>query len=155
MTKTKMGLAALLLLGLSCLWFGYRQYLWQDRQTAFYNAGLASYQSAQEAQDMKTAIDLFDKSLSVYKERTTASSWLERFLYPAPSRELAALANFHKAKALLRLKQGEPAVNAFKESLKLNPGNDYQSLKGFEHVTKDDIKRLEWQAFQVKYDLEL
>ena len=154
-SRSRMWLAAVLVAGIAVSWFGYHLMTWQDLQAAYYNAGLAKYQTAQEADDMKMAIDFFDKSVSVYKMRSRSASWTNRFLYPAPSRERAALAQFHKAKALLRLRQAEPAVEAFKESLRLNPGNDYSNLPGFEQVTKDDVVRLEWQSLQVKYDLEL
>lgn len=154
-SKSRLGLAALFVVGLTVFGFANRVMSWRDAQTEFYNAGIAKYETAQQADDMKMAIDYFDKSIAVYKQRSEHSTWSERFLYPAPSREMAALAAFHKAKALLRLRQAEPAVEAFKDSLRLNPGNNFVNLPGFEQMTKDDIVRLESQALQVKYDLEL
>lgn len=153
--KPRVWLVASFVIGLVVFGWVYRVMTWEDKQTAFYDVGVTTYQTAQEAPDMKAAIDLFDRSMGVYKMRSKSSDWSDRFLYPAPNRELAALAAFHKAKALLRLKQVEPAVEAFKESLRLNPGNNYQNLPGFEHASKEDIVRLEAQAMQVKYDLEL
>jgi tetratricopeptide (TPR) repeat protein len=154
-SKSRLWLAAILVGGLIVAGFGYRLLTWDDAQSAYYNAGLTKYQTAQEVDDMKMAIDFFDKSVAIYKQRSRSSTWLERFMYPAPSRERAALAQFHKAKALLRLRQAEPAVEAFKESLRLNPGNDYANLPGFEQMSNDDIIRLAEQSLTVKYDLEL
>jgi hypothetical protein len=154
-SKSRLWLLAILVGGLLVGGFGFRLLTWQDAQAAYYNVGLTMYQTAQDEDGMKGAIEAFDRSVAVYKQRVRASSWMERFLYPAPSRERAALAQFHKAKALLRLRQAEPAVEAFKESLRLNPGNDYANVPGFEQVTKEDVVRLEEQALQVKYDLEL
>lgn len=154
-SKSRLWLMAAFIAGLAVAAFGYHLLTWQDTQAAYYNAALVKYQTAQEADDMKMAIDYFEKSVAVYKARSRHQSWLDRFLYPAPSRERAALAQFHKAKALLRLRQAEPAVEAFKESLRLNPGNNYGNIAEFEQMTRDDLVRLEWQAMQVKYDLEL
>lgn len=154
-SKSRLWLMASFVVGLVVLGAGYRLLTWQDAQSAYYNAGIAKYQTAQEADDMKMAIDLLDKSVAVYKMRSRSSTWLDRLLYPAPSREQAALAAFHKAKALLRLRQAEPAVEAFKESLRLNPGNDYANLPGFNQASKEDVVRLTEEALQTKYDLEL
>jgi len=155
-TKSRLWLMAALVIGLIIGGFGAVRVLpWVDAQTAYYNAGLSKYQSAAEADDMKMAIEFFEKSIAAYKQRSRSSTWTERFLYPAPSREQAALAQFHKAKALLRLRQAEPAVEAFKESLRLNPGNDYANLPGYENLSREDVVRLEAAALQVKYDLEL
>src|SRR5262245_50235816 len=99
---------------------------------------LATYQSAQpqysnlrraayEQQNLPLANAAFDRRILAYKSEARAG-WLHRFIYPAPSREMAALAYFHKAKVLLRARQVEPAVEAFKESLRLNAGNGYQGI---------------------------
>ncbi len=69
-------------------------------------------------------------------------------IYPEPSAEVAALADFQKAKALIRAQQVPAAVDAFKESLYINPGNGYDS------IGLSDAQRMEAQAFVVKYDLE-
>ncbi len=148
--KTRLLLAAACIVGLASFWFGYRLLSWQDAQVEFYNLGIEAY----KAGDPQTALELFDKSLGAYKQREK-DVWLDRFLYPAPSREFAAMAHFHKAKSLLRMRKAEPAVDAFKESLKLNPGNNYKSLAGFENTTKSDLDRLFEQSMTVKYDLEL
>ncbi len=48
------------------------------------------------------------------------------------------------------LEQIRPAIEAFMESLRLNPGNDYSYLG----VEGEDVQRLFDQALIVKYDLE-
>lgn len=154
-SKSRLWLLAVLVGGLLVGGFGFRLLTWQDEQTAYYNVGVTMYQTATDADGMKAAVEALDRSVAVYKSRTRSSTWLDRFLYPAPSRDRAALAQFHKAKALLRLRQAEPAVEAFKESLRLNPGNDFANVPGFEQLTKEEIVALEKAALEVKYDLEL
>lgn len=148
--KSRLVLAAALLVGLASFGFGYHLLTWQDAQVVYYNQGIAAYKSG----DPQTALELFDKSLGVYRQRQRAG-WKDRFIYPAPNQEFAALANFQKAKSLLRLRKAEPAVEAFKESLRLNPGNDYDSLSGLSGASKKELDRLVEQALTVKYDLEL
>lgn len=143
-------LGATILAGVVLLGLGFHLLLWPDSQVGFYNEGLQAYRTGR-AQE---AVQLFDRSLAVYKQRSN-DGWMERFVYPAPDRELAANASFHKAKALLLLKKGKPAVEAFKESLRYNPGNGYEELDGFEHVSMEDVERLSDNALIVKYDLEL
>ena len=57
--------------------------------------------------------------------------------------------HFNKGKALLQTRQGPQAVEAFKESLRLNPGNIYEGL------SSQEIEQLKEEALVVKYDLEL
>ena len=136
--------------GILLLFLGLHMLLWPDSQVALYNEGLQAYRTnrAQEA------VQLFDRSVAIYEQRAN-DSYLERVFYPSPDRELAALAEFHKAKALIRMKKGKEAVEAFKESLYLNPGNGYDTIEGFEHLDAEDIERLHEAAKITKYDLEL
>ncbi len=143
-TKSNLWLLAALVAGCLSLNYGFQLATWRSAQVEYYNQGLAAYQTG----DVQTAAKLFDQSIAAYKQQTRAD-WLTRFVYPHANVELAAQANFHKAKALLRMRQGEPAVEAFKESLKLNPGNGYRG------VSLEDAERLREQAMIVKYDLEL
>lgn len=144
--KKKRTLWLLAALVVGSLMFAYGMHLasWRSSQYDNYNMGLRAYETG----DAKTAVQLFDRSLGSYRGEQRAG-WLHRFIYPAPDRELAALANFHKGKALLRARQIEPAVEAFKESLRLNPGNNYGG------IGLSEAQRLEAQAEVVKYDLEL
>lgn len=117
---------------------------YQSAQIQYYNLGLAAYQQ----EDLQLANAAFDRSIQAYEQEARAG-WVHRFLYPEPSREMAALAYFHKAKVLLRARQVEPAVEAFKKSLSLNAGNGYQG------IPLSEAQRLEAQALVVQYDLEL
>lgn len=144
MEKRNLWLLALLVAGCLMLGYGYQLATWQNLQYDYYNVGLQAYEQG----DIKTAVEMFDRSMNQYK-RESKAGWLHRFIYPAPSRELAAQAAFHKAKALLRARQAEPAVEAFKESLRLNPGNGYSGM------SLSDAQRMEAEAMVVKYDLEL
>lgn len=143
-SKRNLWMLAAMFAGILMLFYGFSLATWRSAQTDYYNVGLVAYEQG----DVKTAVEMFDRSLAHYK-RDSREGWLHRFVYPAPSRELAALAAFHKAKALLRARQAEPAVEAFKESLRLNPGNGYTGM------ALSDAQRLEAQAMVVKYDLEL
>ena len=108
LTKSWKRLGLTVLAGVVLIGVGLNLLLWPDSQVGFYNEGLQAYRTGR-AQE---AVQLFDRSLAVYKQRSN-DSWLERFVYPAPSREYASYAAFHKAKALLMLKKGKPAVEAF------------------------------------------
>ncbi len=118
---------------------------WNNTPVETFNAGLTAY----EAGDMKTAVQLFDKSLAAYKTAETSQSRLHDFFYPEPDRSVAARASFQKAKALLQLKQGPAALAAFKESLLLNPGNGYNDM------LLSRAKEMEAEAKYTQYDLEL
>lgn len=134
------------LAGAAAFAYGIYLFTWQDSQYQLYNQGLAAYQTG----DVQKAIKYFDQSLGVYKTRQN-ENWGERLVYPKPDREVAAQAAFHKAKALIRAKQGKPAVEAFLESLKLNSGNLYQG-RG---LSQREVQEAEEGAKVVKYDLEL
>lgn len=132
-------------LGLVMLFYGFQLSAWRSPQTAYYNAGLKAYQGG----EFQKSVQLFDNSLAAYQAEQQGD-WMHRFVYPKPDREMAAQTNFHKAKALLRLQQGKPAVLAFKQSLKLNSGSGYPA-----GTSKADIERMHEEAMIVKYDLEL
>lgn len=135
---------AALVAGIIFTGFGVHLSTYVAPQQAYYNVAMAAY----EQENLPLASAALDRSILAYKAEARAD-WLHRFIYPAPSRELAALAYFHKAKVLLRQRKMEAAVDAFKESLRLNAGNGYQGL------TLSEAQRLEAQAMVVKYDLEL
>jgi tetratricopeptide (TPR) repeat protein len=118
---------------------------YRDPQVAYYNQGLEAAQNG----DMGNALKAFDKSIAAYKQELDRNP-VEKFLLPAPSLELAALA--HKQRGLIYIlsKKPEDAIKAFKESLAVNPG-DLQDER-FDPAT---AKRLYNEALVVKYDLEL
>jgi len=140
----KRWLFAALVAGAALLVGGYRLATFTSGQAELYNLGLKAYETG----DMPKAIQLFDQSIAAYKHEQNAS-WLHRFIYPQPSQELAALACFQKAKAQLQNNQAELAVESFKDSLKLNPGDRYEGL------APEEAERLHEEAMVVKYDLEM
>jgi len=153
--KRNLWLLAALFAGSLILAYGVALSFWQNTQYDSYNRGTALFTQALEARDEATAmaalteaIQSFDQSIAAYKAESQGD-WYHRFTYPKPDRELAALAYFHKAKALLFMQKGPQAVEAFKESLKLNPGN------GYEGMSLEQAQRMFEQAMVVKYDLEL
>ncbi len=163
--KRTLCLLAAMLIGLACLAGGLRLLITMTGQVGYYNLGLKAYTSG----DMPHAVQFFDKSLAAYRAQQHAR-WLERFIYPQPSDELAAQADFQKAKALLQMQKAEQAVDAFKESLKLNPGNRCGNIEDDVVFTKTgpvyvnpasgcanlrDAQRLHEEAMVVKYDLEM
>lgn len=133
------------LLGVLMLACAFHLLTWNNSQVASFNAGLQAYEDG----NMQKAVQLSDRSLAAYKEGVTHDDWLHRHLYPQPDRALAARAAFMKAKSLLQLKQAPAALDAFKESLQLNPGNSYSD------VTLEAAQRMERDALWVQYDLEL
>lgn len=60
------------------------------------------------------------------------------------------MAYFHKGKAHLQNRQAEQCVEAFKESLRLNPGNLY-----LDQLSPEELSVLKEEALVVKYDLEM
>lgn len=142
--RRAMWLVAFTLAGALLLAGGYHLLSWRSPQIDYYNLGIKAYKKG----DMPQAVQHFDRSVAAYRAATQAS-WLHRFVYPQPDKELAAMACFHKGKAHLQNRQGELAVESFKESLRYNPGNLYLSL------TPAELKRLSEEALTVKYDLEM
>lgn len=147
-------LIAALLAGMMLVYSGNKLAGWVSPQTAYYNAGLTAYTNG----DMTKAVQYFDRSIAAYKAEIKAG-WLHRFIYPRPSMEYAALANFHKGKALLQARQGEQAVAALKESVRINPGDVYdengQVTALYSPFTAAERRRLREEAMQVQYDLEM
>ena len=142
--KRNLWLIAAVIAGALLLGGGYKLASFKNGQVDYYNQGLKAYENG----DMPTAIKLFDQSIASYR-RELSAGWTHRFIYPKPSRELAAMASFQKAKALLQNRQAEQAVEAFKDSLKLNPGDEIEGLD------PEDALRMREEALVVKYDLEL
>jgi hypothetical protein len=136
-------LIAGLVAGLLLIWYGLGLAMWRDTQVLYYNAGLQAYRTG----DLPHAAQFFDQSVALYK-RSQNRTYMQRLIYPQPSAEVAALADFQKAKTLIRAQQIPAAVDAFKESLVINPGNGYGDL------VLSDAQRMEAQAYVVKYDLE-
>ena len=141
----RMAVIATVIVGAMIFSGGLYLYSWRDAQYALYDQGIAAYRAG----DLQVAIKYADQSLAVYKSRH-ASTWMERFIYPKPDRGLAAQAAFLKARSLLKVNQAAPAVESFKESLELNPGNLYE-----EELSEKEYQLLKEAAWIVKYDLEL
>lgn len=142
--KRNYWLLAGLLAGLMLIWYGLGLAMWRDAQTTYYNVGLQAYKNG----DLPTAVMAFDRSVSIYKQGQRLT-FFQKLVYPKPSAEIAAQADFQKAKALIRAQQLPAAVDAMKESLYINPGNGYVG------VSYEDAERMHKQAMDVKYDLEL
>ncbi len=146
--KRRMLLIVLLLaFGIYTLQKGVELSFWRSEQIETYNQGLTAYMGG----DAEAAIELFDRSIAAYEAELAQDDWLHRLVFGEPSRELAALANFQKGKALLMMQQTRPAIEALMEAIRLNPGNDYTYL----NVATEDVQRLYDQALIVKYDLEM
>jgi len=123
---------------------------WSDVQTSYYDRGVQLYING----NMEKAVEMFDRSAQYYRQSTTQPLWVSIF-YPGPSRELAALANHHKARALAIIGQVEPAVESFKEALRLNPGINYERIEDFANISRTDRARLLLQSLDMKRNFEL
>jgi len=141
-----MTVVATVIVGAIIFAFGINQRHWFDAQYVYLDKGNAAYQT----DDVQQAIKFYDQSLGAYKSRLRAETWPDRFLYPKPDRQVAAQAAFHKAMALLKAKQAEAAVQAFQESLQLNPGDMYEGT-----LSPKQQEAAREQAYVVKYDLML
>lgn len=123
---------------------------WSDVQTSFYDRGVQLYING----NMEKSVEMFDRSAQYYRRGTT-EPWYISIFYPGPSRELAALANHHKARALAIIGQVEPAVESFKEALRLNPGINYERIEDFASIPRTDRTRLLLQSLDMKRNYEL
>ena len=141
--KRSRWLLAGLFAGIILIWYGLGMATWRDEQVVYYNAGVELYKQG----DLEHAYKAFDLSANVYV-RDQQRTYLQRLVYPKPSQELAAQAMFQKGKVLIRAQKLKPAVEAFKDSLMLNPGNGYSG------ISVDEANRMHDEALTVKYDLE-
>jgi tetratricopeptide (TPR) repeat protein len=121
---------------------------WQSAQVAWYNFALEKAANPQSAEDLEEALKAFDQSVKAYEMQSQAH-WFEKLIYPEPSKEYAALAHFQKGKLYIMAQQPQKAVESFKESLKINPGNIYEG------EPSAYAYQLSEQAKIVKYNLEL
>lgn len=138
-------LAAVTVAGCAVLWGSTRLQNWQDPQVTHYNEGIAFYKEGK----IDEAMLAFDKSLDAYNARQKQEG-VDKYLYPGPSTEYAALAHAKKAVLFIMKQKAPEAVNAFKDSIKMNPGGDQ-----FKSLTPDEIKKLSEQSMVVKYNLDL
>lgn len=143
--RRRTALAIVTLLGILLLVAAQWVATYRDPQVAYYNQGI----ELMEQGDLQGAMTAFDKSVEAYKQEQKRNA-VERFLLPAPSLEYAALA--HKQRGIIWIMAQKPdqAVLAFKESLKVNPGDD--SLPPQSRLM---TQREREQALVVIYDLEL
>lgn len=143
--KLALFLGATLITGLLLVVVSLQMLSWRDPQVDHYNQGIALMKEG----DFEQAVIEFDQSVASYHE-AGERNWLEERIYPERSLELAARAYFYKGFALLMLERTQEAVQAWQDSTRLNPGNDWSNLG----VDVDEIQGLELVAMWVKYDLE-
>lgn len=143
--RRRTALAIVTILGIMLLAAAQWVATYRDPQVALYNQGI----ELMEQGDLQGAMQAFDNSLKAYKSEQSRNA-VERFLLPAPSLELAALA--HKQRGIIWIMAQKPdqAVLAFKESIKLNPGDD-----SLPPTSRSMTLRMREQAMVVIYDLEL
>lgn len=116
----------------------------QTPQTQWYNKGLIAYNTG----NYDLAVQNFDRSVVEFNANdSTESSAIKA---PA-SVEMAALAQFHKFKALLKMKNAKLAVVAIKESLKLTTE---MNLKRYA-LPQSDLRRIQEQRIDAQTDLEI
>lgn len=144
--------AITMVFGLLCTSFGAYLSFWADNQMRSYNLGITHYRQMQ----LPLALRAFEVSQIEY-EIALKRSWVERFLFPKPNREVAALAAMQRGKILIRLKKMDAAKKALIESTRLNPGSGYREIPGFmdRELSAKDVTRLMTQAKTAKYNLEL
>lgn len=120
--------------------------LWENQsaQTIWYNRGLIAYNTG----NYDLAVENFDKSFAAYQ---SALSEKKSPLVAGPSVEQAALAQFHKFKALLKMKNGKLAVISIKESLKVSTE---LNLSRFQ-LDEAELKRIREQRIIAQTDLEI
>jgi hypothetical protein len=132
-----------MLLGAGMLHYAYRLAHWQNEQIEAYNFGIAATAHG----NAPLAQSAFRASIRMYQDASHAP-WVVRVLYPQPNREYAALAYFQLGKAYMGTYDAQLAVEAWKQSLRLNPGN------GYENMSSDEANRLHVEAMYVKHALK-
>lgn len=120
--------------------------LWenQSQQTYWYNRGLIAYNTG----NYDLAVENFDRSYTAYQ---SALSEKGSPLAAPPSVEQAAQAQFHKFKALLKMKNGKLALVAIKESLKVSTALNLSRFK----LDEAELKRIQEQRIIAQTDLEI
>lgn len=141
-------------LGLSMLLFADKLSLWRSPQVTAYNRGLSELKEGK----LDEALHSFDESLDAYASMSQ-SGFFSKLVYPVRSTELAALAQSKKALAYWIKQNAEQTVQAFKDSLILNPGEqDEERLRRLtpgENLSWSDAVRLSEQSAVVKHNLEV
>jgi len=116
----------------------------QTPQTQYYNKGLIAYNTG----NWDLAVRHFDRSVAEFNSADSA----DKSVLKAPaSVEMAALAQFHKFMALLKMKNAKLAVDAIKESLKLS---SEMNLKKYQ-LSDSELRRIQEQRFDAQTDLEI
>ncbi len=108
------------------------------------------YNQAMEAldrHDMPATLKLLDASSVAYQAESNRG-WLGKLVLPAPRKDIEARAQFHKGVALVQSNKGKDAINAFWQSLRVNPGNRYTGL------TSEEAALWYNDALQAKANIE-
>jgi tetratricopeptide (TPR) repeat protein len=93
---------------------------YQDSQIALYDAAMQSV-ADNDPDGLALAPKLLEQSAGIYKQNQDYS-WWDRFYYPVPDQEVAALAYFHQGNLLRANKKYQDALTAYVQSLRLNSG---------------------------------
>lgn len=121
-------------------------WMWESQtpQTQWYNRGLVAYNSG----NYQVAIEDFDKSMAAFQSALNE----KRGPLTAPaSLEIAQLAQCHKFKALIKMKNGKLAVAAIKEGLKLSTA---WNISHFE-LSEAEIKKIQEDRIVCQTNLEI
>lgn len=115
----------------------------QTPQTQWYNRGVIAYNTG----NYDLAVNNFDKSIAEFaKDPNTKGA------FTAPnSVEMAALAQFQKFKALLKMKNGKLAVIAIKEALKLSTDLNLAKYK----LSDTQLQKIKEDRIVFQTDLEI
>lgn len=116
----------------------------QTPQTQHYNRGLIAYNTG----NYDLAVQHFDRSVGEFNNGISEKS--TAFKAPA-SVEMAALAQFHKFKALLKMKNAKLAVVAVKESLKLTTAKNLAQYQ----LSEATLKKIQEDRLVAQTDLEI
>lgn len=152
-------LALVSLSGVLLVAAGWRLSHFEDRQSVTYNDAMRLYlelpQSKHKLEDADAAMQKFDEVVQFFRDSQQAPeerSWWRDLLLPQPDRRLAALARFQQGKIALSKRDVPGAVDAWKDSLFLNPGNDRTWLRLQQRFRSDDW--LNEEANHTRYNLE-
>jgi tetratricopeptide (TPR) repeat protein len=147
--KKLVGLTLVSVLGLGLLVGSHFLATRPNPAIALYDQGIELYLQG----DAEGALKAFDQSIAVYNQESRESGvtgWIDRQMYGAPNKEIAALAYAKKGQLLIVMQKADQAVLAFKKSLDLNPGDNL-----YDSGSLSDTQQLREEAFVVKYNMEL
>ena len=131
---------------------------WRSGQYAAYNTGIQFYKAGpricnkqqvadplgNHCVDIDTAQKLFSMSIKEWIRQESDPTPVEKYLLPAPSREVAALAALHQGVLAIMKQKPEDAIKAFKAAIMIADDgvSDSKMLRAIKEAAQYDLELL-------------